>query len=230
MAESLKTREQSRQENVSLRGAVRRMGPLALAQQRVRGALPFRAVNRRDLPGYDPGMQRHHLLPRQLLVTPCFSPLFEAIGRERIGFEDFRSNGLLLPASGSAAVRMGLPLHRGPHRDYNALVFERVGQVEASWSALRLRAPELALGEAVQRLQLLQKALRRRLLDPVRKRLQLSRHDPLGKEADFADLDAMVDMLWPATSRPLEVDLSLVSRLPMPAMLAPVSRPLTACW
>ncbi len=139
------------------------------------------------------------LLPRQLLGRNCFGPLFDAIGRERIGFEDFRSNGLLLPSSDNAAVRIGLPLHRGPHRDYNAMVIERVGQIEAHWSALRLRAPEIALGDALMRLGLLQRALRRRLLDPVRKRLSLNRHDPLGHGVDFAELDAMAEALWGAT-------------------------------
>jgi hypothetical protein len=100
------------------------------------------------MPGYDPGVQRHHLLPRQLLGHRCFGPLFDLLGRDRLGFEDFRTNGLLLPASDGAVMRMGLPLHRGPHRDYNELVMERVGQVEARWAGLRGRAPEIALDEA----------------------------------------------------------------------------------
>ena len=95
-----------------------------------RARLPFRAVNRKDTPGYQPGMQRHHLLPCQLLSERCFGPLFDSIGRDRLGFDDFRSNGLLLPASGESALRLRLPLHRGPHRDYNAMVAERVGQIE----------------------------------------------------------------------------------------------------
>jgi hypothetical protein len=165
----------------------------------MRQRLSFRAVNRRDRPDHDPGLQRHHLLPRQLLGRRCFGPLIEAVGRERIGFDDFRSNGLLLPASDSAALRMALPLHRGPHNNYNAMVIERVGQVEASWSAIRGRAPEIALVEALQRLTLLQRALRRRLLDPARKRLALNRHDPLGRTVDFAELDALAESLWPST-------------------------------
>lgn len=108
--------------------------------QRGRTRLSFRAVNRKGSPDYDPGLQRHHLLPRQLLSQRCFGPLFQAIGRERVGFDDFRSNGLLLPASDGAAIRIGLPLHRGPHRDYNCMVIERVGQIEAGWAQLRTRA------------------------------------------------------------------------------------------
>lgn len=164
-----------------------------------RASISFRAVNRRGDPDYEAGLQRHHLLPRQLLGRNCFGAMFDTIGRERIGFDDFRSNGLLLPASDAAAVRIGLPLHRGPHRDYNAMVIERVGQVEAGWSALRLKAPEIALESALMRLELLQRALRRRLLDPGRMRLSLNRLDPNGRQVDFSELDAMADALWAGT-------------------------------
>jgi A nuclease family of the HNH/ENDO VII superfamily with conserved AHH len=167
--------------------------------QHARQGLSFRAVNHRDAPGYDAGLQRHHLLPRQLLSRRCFGPLFESLGRENVGFDDFRSNGLLLPASDPAAVRLGLPLHRGPHRCYNALVIERVGHIETSWSSDRLRAPETALAEALFRLGLLQKALRRRLLDQRRKRFSLNRSDPFGRPVDYSELDALADLLWPET-------------------------------
>lgn len=176
---------------MSMRSVIRR----ATARDR----LSFRAVNRRSAPDHDPGLQRHHLLPRQLLGQRCFGPLFGAIGRDRVGFDDFRSNGLLLLARDDAALRLGLLLHRGPHRDYNEMVIERVGQVEGDWSALRTKAPEIALDQALMRLELLQRALRRRLLDPLRRRISLNRHDPLGHATDFAELDAMAEALWGAT-------------------------------
>lgn len=163
-----------------------------------RFSISFREVNRRGFPGHDPGLQRHHLLPRQLLSKPVFAQLVRAIDPVRVGFDDFRVNGLLLPANDQAAMRTGLPLHRGPHRSYNELVFERVGRIEAHWASLRSKAPEVALIEALERLRLLQKALRRRLLDQQR-RLRLNRKCPLGTGVDFAELDAMAAMLWPAT-------------------------------
>jgi hypothetical protein len=156
-------------------------------------------VNRKDGPGYQAGMQRHHLLPNQLLSKRCFGALFETIGRDRLGFDDFRANGLLLPASGESAVRMRLPLHRGPHRDYNAMVIERVGTIESRWGARHLRRPDDALAEALMRLALLQGALRRRLL-AERSRLRLNRGDPLGAGRDFAELDAMAELLWHETA------------------------------
>ena len=150
------------------------------------------------------GMQRHHLLPRQLLVQRAFGPLFASIGRERLGFDDFRMNGLLLPSCDNAAVRVALPLHRGPHRIYNAMVAERLGQIEAAWSDLRLKAPEIALDQALMRLGLIQRALRRRLLSE-RRRLTLNRHDPLAREVDFTQLDAMAEVLWEGTGASVSV-------------------------
>ena len=146
-------------------------------------------------------MQRHHLLPLQLLGARCFGLLFDRLGRERVGFDDFRRNGLLLPATERSAVRIGLPLHRGPHGGYNEMVAERVGQIEGDWSSQRLRAPEAALEEALMRLTLLQGALRRRLLAETR-RVRLNRSDPLGRDRDFAALDALAEGLWRGTATP----------------------------
>ncbi|GAB4482155.1 MAG: hypothetical protein OHK0018_13690 [Erythrobacter tepidarius] len=162
-----------------------------------RNVIAFRSVNRRGLPGYDPALQRHHLLPRQLLSHRCFGPLFDRLGLERVGFDDFRANGLLLPASEEATMRTGMPLHRGPHLRYNEVVIARVGRIESDWSRKRRRDPEAALCEALTRLQLLQSALRRQLL-AERRRILLNRRDPLGTGFDFSALDAMAETLWRA--------------------------------
>lgn len=144
-------------------------------------------------------MQRHHLLPRQLLAIAGLARMLSALGLERIGFDDFRRNGLLLPASVSAAQRFGLPLHRGPHSDYNALVTERLGQIEVMWSNSFAASPQEANCAALYRLELLQRALRRRLLDDGRSRLKLNRKDTFRSGQDFSELDDMVDQLWAAT-------------------------------
>jgi len=166
-----------------------------------RTIIPFRKVNARGSPEHDPGLQRHHLLPRQLLSAKYFKAMFDEIGRAPVGFDDFRSNGLLLPATEEATLRMGMPMHRGPHPQYNELVIERVGCVEASWVAAREIDPETALIEALTRLRLLQGALRRRLLHE-RRRMVLNRNDPLGTGFDFTELDAMAETLWTSTSPP----------------------------
>ena len=183
-----------------------------------RSSLPFRAVNRCGQAGYDPGLQRHHLLPLQLLSRDCFTPMIDSLGRQRIGFDDFRSNGLLLPALEEASIKMALPLHRGPHREYNAMVIERVGQVEKSWSVNRFKSPEMAGEEALMRLALLQRALSRRLLDTRLKRFTLNRKDPFGRPVDFSDLDAMADALWGATE--LKCDIQPAKICSMSSALA----------
>lgn len=160
-----------------------------------RPVLTFRAVNARGAAGYDPGLQRHHLLPCQLLSERCFGAMFMNVGLARVGFDDFRRNGLLLPANEEASLRTGMPLHRGPHRRYNEVVIARVGTIEARWAQARRADETAALAEALMRLQLLQDALRRQLL-AERRRLVLNRKDPLGTGYDFTELDAMAEALW----------------------------------
>jgi len=161
--------------------------------------LPFRAVNRAGHPGHDSGLQRHHLLPRQLVAEPGLVRLFDRLGRETIGFDDFRRNGLLLPASEQAARILGLPLHRGPHRHYNRMVIERVGAIEGSWSRERSRSGEGALAAVSFRLALLQQALRRSLLRVHPRRMILNGRDPALAPQAFAELDAMAELLWAET-------------------------------
>ena len=162
--------------------------------------LPFGAVNRAGCPGHVAGLQRHHLLPRVLVGLTCFARLLEALG-SRAGLDDFRRNGMLLPATESAAVRMGLPLHRGPHQSYSAMVCERLGEIEAGWVATRRRDGDAAGHAALRDLAALQAELRRSLLDPQRT-LRLNRSDPLGGGIDFTRIDAMAETLWGATQPP----------------------------
>lgn len=162
-----------------------------------RASLPFSSVNVAGRPGYAPGLQRHHLIPRQVLGSKALGRMLARLGLDRIGFHDFRRNGLLLPASEVTARRIGLPLHRGPHRNYNELVIERAGQIEARWAGERAAGSPLADFEALMRFDLLQRALRRKLLDPRSwSRTPLNTHDPA---LDFGHLDEMADMLWSAT-------------------------------
>ncbi len=160
--------------------------------------IPFRSVNRRGHPGYDPGLQRHHILPRQLLSRRCFGRMFDSIGRNSVGFDDFRANGMLLPAKEDIAVRFGLPLHRGPHREYNQMVIERVGEIEGAWSRRYRVCPKKALLEALDDLSHLQRKLRDRLYEEPG-RLILNSNDPLGYGFDFTELDAMAETLYGAS-------------------------------
>lgn len=168
---------------------------MAAGALRERAPLPFAAVNRRGVVGHISDLQRHHLLPRQAIELPAFQPLFDSLGRERIGFDDFRRNGMLLPARESAVLRLGLPLHLGPHRDYNRVVIERLAGIEAGWTRHRRRDEQGAGVEALMRIGLLQAALRRRILDR-RRPLRFNRADPLGHGRDFAVLDRLAEELW----------------------------------
>jgi hypothetical protein len=166
-----------------------------------RAHIPFRSVNVPGKPGYNPGLQRHHLLPRALLSRRAFGRMIGSLGPERIGFHDFRRNGLLLPATEHGALRVGLPLHRGPHATYSDMVTERLGQIEMGWSRTRRYDGELASMEALMRLDLLQRALRRRLLDPPKgEEVILNRRDPA---LDYSHLDRMAETLWNATESKL---------------------------
>ena len=49
------------------------------------------------------------------------------------------------------------------------------------------------------RVDLLQAALRRRLMLTGQRPFRLNRRDPLGQGLDFAELDAMADALWAGT-------------------------------
>ena len=73
--------------------------------------------------------------------------MFDTVGRAAVGFDDFRANGLLLPATDAAAIRTGMLLHRGPHRRYNEVVIARVGRIEEAWSnACRKTSSTVAFG------------------------------------------------------------------------------------
>lgn len=162
-----------------------------------RRKLPFGSVNVPGEPGYSPGLQRHHLVPRQILHVAALTQFVSQLGIERLGIHDFRRNGQLLPASEQIAARIGMPLHRGPHRAYNELVIERVGQIEADWSRDRRRGAE-ADYVALMRFDLLQRALRRRFLDPrTWSRVPLNARDPV---LDFSHLDEMADLFWSETA------------------------------
>lgn len=164
-------------------------------QRGTRSRLSFRLVNRRGTPGYDPALQRHHLLPCQLLSFPCLGRFFDTLGLWRIGFDDFRRNGLLLPAHEAAVLRLGLPLHRGPHREYNQMVIEKVGRIERLWSHHCAQQGDFAHRKALSRLERLQNRLRLNLLDQ-RSALHLSRKDPRRSSPDFSGLDALAEELW----------------------------------
>ncbi len=126
--------------------------------------------------------------------------MLDTLGRAEVGYGDFRINGLLLPSTAGVALRTGLPLHRGPHRRYNEMVATRVGQIEAGWSRFAKQCEARAHSEALMRLRLLQRALRRGLMQREHPAMRLNRKDPFRAGVDFGELDAMVEQLWSASA------------------------------
>jgi hypothetical protein len=80
---------------------------------------PFRLVNRKGDEGYRDDWQRHHLLPRQLEHSENTKSIFERLQKTGFYFDDFDTNGVLLPATVAAATISRLPIHAGPHPYYN---------------------------------------------------------------------------------------------------------------
>nr|WP_164843914.1 AHH domain-containing protein [Croceicoccus ponticola] len=156
-------------------------------------------ANKRGSPDFKEGWQKHHLLPRQLFSRRCLDSMLTSIGSAGVWLDDFDGNGVLLPGNEAVAFEERLPLHRGPHRICNELVFERVGAVEMEWSRIRSRNELQAKDAAIGRIRLVQRGLARRLDGEGAAPIVLNRRDPIGHGVDYSNLDAMADMLWGAT-------------------------------
>ena len=170
-----------------------------------RTPIPFRSVNRRGSRGYNPSLQRHHLLPLQVLGAKPLQPLLTDIRISRESFDDFRRNGMLLPSCEKVAMELGLPLHRGPHRAHNEMVLERVGEIDIAWQRLRMRTPLSARCWAGSRLYAMQGLLRAALAGSRRRPdspFALNSRDPIIRQVDYSSMDAMADTLWGATGDP----------------------------
>ncbi len=138
------------------------------------------------------GYQKHHLIPVQLLKKQTFIKLFEIAQQAGFDSRDFRSNGIYLPAKESLAVASGRPLHRGPHPQYNALVEDRIGLIEAS---IEKKQSALDAETIAFRLRNLQRGLRRILLKKPRT-ITLNKRDPMSRTIDFRSLDNDVGNIW----------------------------------
>ena len=73
--------------------------------------------------------QRHHLIPVNIMRRPAFAKLFALIAHAGFNPHCLLNNGFLLPATEDGSARTGLPLHRGPHRQYDALIAERLSLI-----------------------------------------------------------------------------------------------------
>lgn len=120
--------------------------------------LAFRSVNRPTAPDFRDGWQRHHLIPRQLADHGETATVLHAITRWGFAIDDFRANGILLPATCRESEISGLPIHAGPHPGYNRRVAQHISAIGRT-----VRHPLIRLA----RVRLLQAQLRATLTSPA---------------------------------------------------------------
>lgn len=160
----------------------------------------FSKINRKDAADYNPHYQRHHLIPLQAAsISGVRKPLDEMISGG-FDFDNFETNGVLLPSDERVALKTGRALHRGPHPRYNELVITRLlliielsGQIENSIKRCAFFRMRMAL---------LQLVLRRTLLNATLPILRLHKRDPGLSSSAFRELDDCVDALYRTTQWP----------------------------
>lgn len=130
-----------------------------------------------------PGFQRHHLIPVNLIQRRAFAPVF--LLAKSVGFDarNFLSNGTLLPATEVMVEQTGLPLHRGPHPQYDQLVADCLNEISNGIA----NDPSVAPILAYRRISELQGRLRRALNNDAS--LMLNRNDPRGAICPLFKLD-----------------------------------------
>ncbi len=139
-------------------------------------------------PGEFLKVQRHHLIPNEVVYSGKFRLLFQAVGS--IGFcaNDFRTNGMLLPPCEATAIVMGMPLHRGPHPAYTALIEERVAAIDR-----RFRPTKAGAIDALLRFRILQRGSQKAL--KARRVTHLNRRDPFAAGVSFAHIDDQITQI-----------------------------------
>lgn len=156
--------------------------------------IAFCRVNRRGQPDYKPERQRHHILPMVLHRRKQFRQFLLDLASVGFKFDDFSTNGLLLPNTETEALRWGLPLHRGPHHRYNALILMRAENIRSAYARSRRRFWDRL--DCLQRLRLLQNAVRRALLGSSAFPVSLHQRDPMRSSLNFGTIDEMIEKAW----------------------------------
>lgn len=141
-----------------------------------------------------PSFQRHHLIPVNLIQRRAFQPLFLLVSSVGFDAKKFLSNGLSLPATECMVEQTGLPLHRGPHPQYDQLVAECLNEISNEIIERPIASPVFAY----RRISELQGLVRRALQnDPS---LLLSRNDPRGSNCPLFKVDYDI---WQLSARDL---------------------------
>jgi A nuclease family of the HNH/ENDO VII superfamily with conserved AHH len=140
---------------------------------------PFRFTGNRQK-----GFQRHHVIPVNVIGRSVFAGLFAIVSQVGFSPHSFVANGLLLPSTEAMAVQTGLPLHRGPHKQYDALIAEGLDII---WEEMRRGS----IANNVNILRLLSE-----FVGHIRRTLQhdgtllLNRNDPRSTHRPLSRLDS----------------------------------------
>ena len=139
------------------------------------------------------GWHRHHLLPNHLLRYPDLRDFVGELADPNIWLGDFPSNGMFLPAEEAIARAVRLPLHRGSHRTYNAMVIDALDDIQCGTVRLRL-----GLQGRIAAIRGLQRRLRTLLQQSaVDTEVVLAGRDPFGPS--LAALDLRTDAMFADT-------------------------------
>jgi hypothetical protein len=138
------------------------------------------------------GFQRHHVIPVNVIGSSVFAGLFAVVAHVGFSPHSFVANGVLLPSTEAMAVQTGLPLHRGPHKQYDELIAE----------GLDIICQEMRRGQVTDKVAILR--LLSEFVGHIRRTLQhdgallLNRHDPRGTPRPLSKLDADIFRLGSA--------------------------------
>ena len=153
----------------------------------------FAKVNVKGSAGYKPNYQRHHLIPVAVKTLSDFGFARSLLAADGFSFDDFSTNGILLPSCEKEAVKAGLPLHRGPHPLYNEFVIEHIAIVTKM--AERCATLTIARYQLITQIRAFQRTLATSLSKHPAGTLYLHKRDPMKSDMDFSMMDSHVDQL-----------------------------------
>jgi hypothetical protein len=84
-------------------------------------------VNTRGSLEFVEGWQRHHLIPQQCIRDARTRSFFSVMHGQGFRLNDFSTNGILLPTTHVQAALSRLPVHSGPHPEYNLKIIDAIG-------------------------------------------------------------------------------------------------------
>jgi hypothetical protein len=101
---------------------------------------PFASVNSRGSANYLDGWHKHHVFTSQCRNDRELNLLFVAMEARGVSLNDFRFNGMLLPAVEKESRRANLPLHVVGHKLYNKGLLEHLHQIRRFCETIRTDA------------------------------------------------------------------------------------------